>query len=98
MATLVKRLSMIVGRPVVDQTGFDGEFDLAVDFTPDETTIGLVGSGGPRDPGGFAPPSPDPNRPPLLIALQEQLGLKLVSARNPVEILIIDHVERPGAN
>jgi uncharacterized protein (TIGR03435 family) len=98
MAALVKTLSMVFGRPVVDQTGFDGEFDVGVDFTPDESTVGLVGSGGPRDPGGFSAPAPDPNRPPLLIALQEQLGLKLVAARTPVEVLVIDHVERPTAN
>jgi uncharacterized protein (TIGR03435 family) len=41
----------------------------------------------------------EPGAPPkLLIALQEQLGLKLDSTRGPAEVMVIDHVEKPGAN
>jgi uncharacterized protein (TIGR03435 family) len=40
----------------------------------------------------------DDSAPSLLTALEEQLGLKLVPARGPVEVLIIDHMERPSPN
>ena len=40
----------------------------------------------------------DPNGPSLLTLIQEQLGLKLVSAKDPLEVAIIDHVEPPSAN
>jgi uncharacterized protein (TIGR03435 family) len=98
MGALVTALSRLLGRPVVDSTGFAGEFDVHVEFTPDESTIGLLGSGGPRDPGGFAVRPTDPDRPSILVALQEQLGLKLTTVKTPVEVLVIDHVERPDAN
>jgi uncharacterized protein (TIGR03435 family) len=93
MANLVKSLAGIVGRPVIDQTGFQGVLDVHLKFTPDQATRGL--------PGGAlsaAPPDPDPSRPNIFEALQEQLGLKLTSSKGPVEVLVIDHVERPSAN
>jgi uncharacterized protein (TIGR03435 family) len=93
MAEFVRGLAGIVGRPVIDRTGFTGEFDVHLTFTPDENTPGL--------PGGTlsaAPPAPDPTRPSIFDALQEQLGLKLSASKGPVEVLVIDHVERPTAN
>ena len=92
MAEVVRTLAMVMGRPVVDQTGFTGEFDLNLSFAPDESTQGLPGAG----PGAF-PPS-DPSKPNIFAALEEQTGLKLTSSKGPVEVLVIDHVERPSAN
>jgi uncharacterized protein (TIGR03435 family) len=93
MANFVKSLAGVVGRPVIDRTGFTGAFDIHVKFTPDMSTQGL--------PGGAlsaAPPDPDPTRPNFIDALREQLGLKLTSSKGPVEVLVIDRVERPTAN
>jgi uncharacterized protein (TIGR03435 family) len=93
MSQLVATLAAIVGRPVIDQTGFTGTLDVHLKFAPDQLTQGL--------PGGavsVAPPEPDPSRPDILSALQEQLGLRLTSSKGPVEVLVIDHVERPTAN
>ena len=53
MSELARALSRLLGRPVVDSTGFAGEFDVHVEFTPDESTVGTIGLGGPRDPGGL---------------------------------------------
>jgi uncharacterized protein (TIGR03435 family) len=93
MQQLVPTLAAIVGRPVIDGTGFTGMFDVHLKFTPDQATQGL--------PGGSlnaAPPDPDPTRPNIFAALEEQLGLRLTSSKGPVEVLVIDHVERPAAN
>jgi uncharacterized protein (TIGR03435 family) len=97
MPDLVSKLALTLGRPVLDKTGFTGEFDLDLSFTADEATRGLPGFGGPGDPGGRKLPT-DPNRPNIFAALEQQLGLQLIPARHPVEVLIIDHVERPAAN
>jgi uncharacterized protein (TIGR03435 family) len=97
MADLVRNLAFVLGRPVLDKTEFTGEFDLNLSFTADDATMGLPGYGGPGDPGGTRLPT-DPNLPNIFAALEEQLGLKLVSAKAPVEVLVIDHVERPTAN
>lgn len=52
---------------------------------------------GPGDPVGSRLPA-HPNLPNIFVALEEQLGLKLVPAKGPVEVLVIDHAERPTAN
>ena len=96
-AELIRMLAAAMGRPVLDRTGFTGEFDVQLSFTPDESTMGLPGARGPRDVGG-PQLATDPDRPTLFAALQEQLGLKLVTAKGPVEVLVIDHVERPTEN
>ena len=74
------------GRLVVDKTGLSGRFAFSLTWTPDQ--IPAV-----APPPGIQPV--DPNGPSLVTALQEQLGLKLESAKGPVEVLVIDSVERP---
>jgi uncharacterized protein (TIGR03435 family) len=73
----------------LDKTAFTGEFDLDLSFTPDGALMGL--------PAGYGGPA-DPNLPNVFAALEEQLGLKLTSANGAVEVLVIDHAERPTAN
>ena len=74
------------GRLVVDKTGLSGRFAFNLTWAPDQ--IPTV-----APPPGIPPV--DPNGPSLVTALQEQLGLKLESAKGPVEVLVIDSVERP---
>jgi uncharacterized protein (TIGR03435 family) len=71
-----------LGRVLVDGTGLPGTFDITLDWTPADTAVDDPKAGGPS----------------LTTALQEQLGLKLESRRAPIEYLVIDHIERPGAN
>ena len=98
MPDFIRVLSMVLGRPVLDRTGFAETFDVRLDFTPDEAAAGLPRSAGPGDPES-SPPAADPaSPPPIFAAIQEQLGLKLESVKGPVEVLVIDHVERPSQN
>jgi len=94
MADLIRELASVLDRQVLDKTGFTGEFDLDLSFTPDAALMGFPSFGGP---GGAGVPA-DPNLPNIFTALEEQLGLKLVPAKGPVEVLVIDHAERPAAN
>jgi uncharacterized protein (TIGR03435 family) len=88
MPELIRMLSMVLGSTVIDKTGFTELFDVRLDFLPDETTPAL-----PPPPGAADDPGAS-----ILIALQEQLGLKLESTKGPVAVLVIDHVERPTEN
>ena len=83
LAFLANYLSSMLSRTAVDKTGIAGEFDFQLIFTPDP----------PSDRAAAADPGAD-----LFTAIQEQLGLKLEGAKGPVEILVIDHVERPSDN
>jgi bla regulator protein blaR1 len=89
MAQFVSPLSQFVQRTVIDRTGLTGAFDFDLSWTPDQLPQG------PPPPG--APPLPpiDPNGPSIFTALQEQIGLKLDAQRGPVDVVVIDGVERP---
>jgi bla regulator protein blaR1 len=89
MAQFATVLSNFVQRVVLDRTQLAGAFDFRLSWTPERLPQG------PPPPG--APPLPpvDPNGPSLFAALQEQLGLKLESTRAPLDVLVIDRVERP---
>jgi uncharacterized protein (TIGR03435 family) len=82
----------VLDRPVVDQTALAGRYDFTLTWTPDESQFSGLGARVPA-------PSGDPAAPPgLSTAMQEQLGLRLESARAPVEVLVIDKVEKPSDN
>ena len=78
--TLIESLSSRVSRVVVDATGLKGNYDIDLQWAPDD--VGLDNARGPS----------------IFTALQEQLGLRLKSSRAPVEVLVIDRVERPSDN
>ena len=80
---LAQLLPQRVRRKVVNRTGLQGAYDFELDFTPDD------------------PPPADvaaDKAVPLFTALQEQLGLRLESARGPVDVLVIQSAERPEEN
>ena len=84
----------VLDRPMIDHTGLEGRYDFVLKWTPDDSQfIGM------RPPGLIPPGNDNPNAPPnLFTAIQEQLGLKLESAKAPVDVMIIDHAEKPTAN
>jgi bla regulator protein blaR1 len=84
--------SEIGGRTVVNQTALPGTYDFTLHWTRERLAApGQQGS----QPSAL---STDPDGPSLFTALQEQLGLRLVSTKAPVEVLVIDHIERPSEN
>lgn len=93
MTSLARLLSDVVQRSVIDSTGLTGNFDLELGWTPDQLPSR---PGMPADqPFRMNGVEIDPNGPSIFTAIQEQLGLKLDATRGPVEVLVIDHIERP---
>jgi uncharacterized protein (TIGR03435 family) len=82
MGEFAPDLGDFLDRPAVDQTGLTGRYDFQLKWTSDESRA-------PTD--STAPPG-------LFTAIQQQLGLKLEPAKAPVELLIVDAVQRPSAN
>jgi uncharacterized protein (TIGR03435 family) len=77
-------LAGVLGRPVIDKTGFAGSFALHLEFAP-------------MKDGESNQDASDP-RPSIFAALQEQLGLRLESQKGPAQVLVIDRAERPSEN
>jgi uncharacterized protein (TIGR03435 family) len=90
-------LSRIVGRIVLDKTGLAGKYDFKLQWTPDESQGPPIPGGPPNGLNGATPP-PESTGPSLFTAIQEQLGLKLQSEKAPVDVLVIEHVEKPSEN
>ena len=91
LAEIIPTLADLVARPVLDKTGLTGLYDFTLKYAPEGRVAGPLG---PPPPGTPAP-AVDPDAPSLFTALQEQLGLKLESTRGPVDVFVIDRVERP---
>jgi uncharacterized protein (TIGR03435 family) len=86
MARLAEALSRVFDRKVIDRTGRAENFNLSLRWAPDEhQTLSS------NDAITLPPDTPD-----IFTALREQLGLKLEPGKAPVELLVIDHAERPG--
>lgn len=88
LRTLADILSGTLGQQVTDKTGLTGGFDVKLEWTPTEAESNFRNDDRPFDPNGSS----------LFTAIQEQLGLKLEAGKGPVEMLIIDRVERPSEN
>jgi uncharacterized protein (TIGR03435 family) len=82
MTRLAEVLSRQTDVPVVDNTGLKGRFNLKLLWRPESAR----------------PPEEAMERPSLSEALQQQLGLRLESRKMPIEVLVIDHAERPSEN
>jgi uncharacterized protein (TIGR03435 family) len=95
MGELVRVLSNVMGRTVVDQTGFTGMFDFDMEFTPDQALAGV-----PTPPPmiGVEPKTGEGRGGTIFAAMQEQLGLKLEAGKGPVDVVVIESVERPTGN
>ena len=81
--TVATVLSRQFERDVLNRTGLPGKYDFELNWTPDS---------------GPCPNAADPNLPSIFTAIQQQLGLKLESAKGPVNFLVIDRIARPSEN
>jgi uncharacterized protein (TIGR03435 family) len=94
VSTFAKLLSVQLNTPVVDKVGLKGVYDFELKWSP------VPNEGNPTPNAnntGVSSPA-DPSGPTIFTAIQEQLGLKLESAKGPVEVLVIDSVQRPTEN
>ena len=90
---------LVLDRPVVDKSGIEGRYDFRCTFTPDDSQFG-----------GHPPPMPNqannngstdtavPAAPSLYDAIQQELGLKLSAEKTAVDVIAVDHVDKPSAN
>jgi uncharacterized protein (TIGR03435 family) len=86
-------LANVIRRSVIDKTGLTGQYDFKLEWTPDADE-----GSGPRDINPNRADAADSTGVSIFTALQEQAGLKLEPSKGPVEILIIDSIEKPTAN
>ena len=91
MDYLATSLSRLLRTKVIDQTGLTGKYDITLDWTPDERIAFSL-------PPNAAKAAAESGLPDLFGALQQQLGLKLESHKESVEVLVIDHAEKPSEN
>ena len=96
MAQFAFVLGPFAQRLVVDRTELTGKYNLQLSWTPQGMRVGGPPAAGAPSP----PPLPpvDPDGASLFVAIQEQLGLKLEPSRAPIEVVVIDQVERPSAD
>jgi uncharacterized protein (TIGR03435 family) len=87
MADIAYKLARMLGRPVVNNTALEGNYNFKLEWTPD--------SGPPAPDGGNPEASLGPS---LFTAIQQQLGLRLEATKGPVDVLVIDRAEKPSEN
>jgi uncharacterized protein (TIGR03435 family) len=96
LANLARNLSGAAGRPVFDKTGLTGIYDIDLTYGREQNLSASAPDGGASGTGPAMPS--DPGGPPIMAALEEQLGLKLVPSRGPKMVVVIEHIDKPDAN
>jgi uncharacterized protein (TIGR03435 family) len=91
MAVLTRLLAQALGEPVLDRTGLDGLYDFELAFDMSDLAARAAQSG-LLPPGAASTPS---DNPPLMTAIEQQLGLKLERTRSPVSVVVIDAAAMP---
>ena len=98
MAQFAGRLSDNLDRPIYDKTGLSGQFDIHLEFPRGNGMSGMPARNADADNSGNPAPPVDTPVPSIFTAIQEQPGLKLSPDKGSVDVLVIDHVERPSEN
>ena len=99
LTNLIFALSQNLGRIVVDKTELPpGLYDFKMQWSPDPAQGTPFGPAPPSGAPGVEPPRPaaEPTGPSMFTAIQEQLGLRLVSSKGPVDVYVIDSAQKPA--
>ena len=91
LTRIARELSPFAGRPVQDRTGLTGVFDFELRWTPDQVESKPDAGAAKLNAAGDSWPS-------FTTAIEEQLGLKLKSEKGQIEVLVVDHLEKPSEN
>ncbi len=97
VSRLAETLGNQLGKPVVDMTGLSGNYAFTLVFEPDLSNMRIVGGPMMPPPGAAAGAGSESSldtAPPLLSAVQDQLGLKLEAKKAPVDLIVIDRIEK----
>jgi uncharacterized protein (TIGR03435 family) len=98
MGSLADMLARQIGKPVIDQTGIDGKYDIDLEFKPEEGMGMMRGMPAPMPGGpGGAPAGHEANAETgasIFTAIQDQLGLKLEAKKGPVETIVVDQANK----
>lgn len=89
------------GQPVLDETGLEGPYDFTLDVGRylDLAAVQGTGDGGAAHEGGRAPMDRSTIENAVILALREQLGLKVESKKHPIDMVVVDRAERvPAGN
>ena len=99
LASLSVQLAIRLDRDVIDKTGIGGVFDIHLEVSRADLVPRALAGGEVRQVDPSTPVfAPDSTGPSIFTALEQQLGLKLESAKGPVEFLVIDQIEKPSEN
>ena len=94
-----RQLLAVLSRPVLNKTNLPGRFDIHLDFSREGSKLAGIPLAPPAPSADGNSAASDPSTlPSIFTAVQEQLGLKLEPGKGPVEVLVIDHIERPTTN
>jgi uncharacterized protein (TIGR03435 family) len=93
-----RMLAGYVDLPVVDRTNLAERYDIHLEFVPERRTSGPVTLNGEVVPGMQAPATDTTAGPSIFPALEKQLGLKLAKGKASLEVIVVDHAEKPSAN
>jgi len=89
MEELARAVSSILGQDVVDKTGIEGRYDFELHWAPEKS---------PTAPDNVATSAAPPEGPRLVDVLGERLGLTITRSVESIEVIIVDHVEKPLNN
>jgi len=89
ISKMIPLLSRLLGRQVLDRTGLEKNFDINIEWAPDQFQAMQLPRDGER---------PDSNSPAIFTVFREQLGLEFKMQKGPVEVFVVERAEKPSGN